>query len=180
MNGSCPDGPGHGAASGPGYCRGPVAKRRGTMGRYLRAMAGPDSPQEPAGRGAGYWPRPCLASTWEPRRWAAIRGPRHKPSAPNQPASQGCALFRALPWPVPDLKPRHQIRQVGAATRPVCSGPGRAGLLQGRKVPATGADLESVMIRSPSYKPLVPETLARSAAAMDASARDGETPCTPS
>ena len=106
MNGSCPDGPGHGAASGPGYCRGPVAKRRGTMGRYLRAMAGPDSPQAPAGGGAGYWPLPCPARTWKPRRWSAIRGPRHMPSAPREPACQGCGLFWPLPWPAGEVKPR--------------------------------------------------------------------------
>ena len=97
-DGSCPDGPGHGAASGPGYCRGPVAKRRGTMGRYLRAMAGPDSPQAPAGGGAGYWPLPCPARTWKPRRWAAICGPRPGPAAPTRPAGQG-AGYLAAPWP---------------------------------------------------------------------------------
>ncbi len=148
------------------------------MGRYARAMAAPASPQGPAGRGAGYRPLPGPARTWKVRRWAAIRGPRHKPSAPREPAcqgerailaaplasrggeaatvgrylratprairtdrasSRGGGLCRPRPWPVSDLTPRHQIRRVGAATRPVCSGPGWAGLSQGGKVPATGA-----------------------------------------
>jgi hypothetical protein len=83
MDGSCPDGPGHGAASGPGYCRGPVAERRGTMGRYLRAMTGPSSRQAPAGWGAGYLaaPRPY------PDLGSRDGGPLfagHAPASPHQ------------------------------------------------------------------------------------------------
>ena len=67
------------------------------MGRYARAMAAPASPQGPAGRGAGYRPLPGPARTWKVRRWAAIRGPRHKPSAPREPACQGERAILAAP-----------------------------------------------------------------------------------
>ena len=61
MDGSCPDGPGHGAASGPGYCRGPVAERHGMMGRYSRAMARACQPPGASRPGCGLLaaPRPC-------------------------------------------------------------------------------------------------------------------------
>ena len=125
------------------------------MGRYLRAMAGPPSPQAPAGGGAGYWPLPGPARTWKPRRWAAIRGPRPGLSAPTAPAAGVAGYSARDPGQRSPRRCRHQIRQVGAATKPVCSGPGRAGLLQGRKVPAIGADPESVMICAPPPNSLI-------------------------
>ncbi len=65
-DGSCPDGPGHGEASVPGYCRGPVAERQGTMGRYSRAMA--RACQPPGANLAGVRtirPLPCPAPDLE-------------------------------------------------------------------------------------------------------------------
>lgn len=113
QDGSCPDGPGHGVASGPGYCRGPVAERRGTMVPYSGAMARAGHRCRVSRQGGGLLAAPLSSGGLE----AATRGACSGPGWAG--LSHGCEGPATGAGPeAPRFCPPPQRRQLGAAASP--------------------------------------------------------------